>query len=169
MLDVDTTVRIIQKGTAEQRYTLGVVYEPDSVDLQGDRATADTIEKACWDFNRRLQQGGAVSKSVQAVVGAIAKALTEDGAVRVDVTALMETVEKGAGLDDMHGPPDTSIGTVVESYILPCPWVVDGVGIKKGAWLMGVQWSPDYFQKVKKGERTGLSMGGTAIKVPDGA
>lgn len=163
----DTTIRIVQKGTAEQRYTLGVVYEPGATDLQGDHATAETIEAACWDFNTRLQTGGQVTKAIRAVVGGIAKALT-DGAARVDVTALMETVEKGAGLDDMHGPADPGIGTIVESYITRHPMMIGAESVQKGAWLMGIQWSPDHFDKIKKGDRTGLSMGGTAIRVPDG-
>ena len=46
----------ILKGsiTDEQRYTLGIVYEPDVVDDQGDWATADSIREAAWRFAGKL-------------------------------------------------------------------------------------------------------------------
>lgn len=40
----------------KQRYTLGIVYEPDTIDSQGDFATAEEIEKACHNFMRNLQR-----------------------------------------------------------------------------------------------------------------
>lgn len=163
-MDDTTTIRFVQKS-APQRYTLGVVYEPGAVDLQGHHATPETIEKACWDFNQRLQSG--VSKSATRVIQAIAKALTTDEEVRVDVTALMDHVEKGAGLDDMHGEADPAIGDIVESYITRHPMMLGSESVQKGAWLMGTIWSPDYFEKVQTRKRTGLSLAGTAILVPD--
>ncbi|HJO37579.1 MAG: XkdF-like putative serine protease domain-containing protein [Vicinamibacterales bacterium] len=39
----------------EQRYTLGVVYEPLVLDTQEEFAKAEDIEEAAWGFMARLQ------------------------------------------------------------------------------------------------------------------
>lgn len=112
------------KSDDEKRYTLGVVYEPDVVDSQGDYATAEDIEKAAWDFMRRTLKLGY-----------------------------------------MHKEWDDDIGDIVESYIAPTDMRIgDGV-VKAGTWLIGVVWSPEYWEKVKSGEITGFSMGGTARRI----
>src|SRR3990167_6307475 len=48
-------VLVLVKSSPERRYTLGVVYEPDVVDTQGDFAKAEDIEDAAWAFMMRLQ------------------------------------------------------------------------------------------------------------------
>lgn len=138
----------------ERRYTLGVVYEPDIVDTQGDFAKAEDIEKAAWDYMLRLQ---VVVKSAEAVLSA----LSESNEAEIDVT---ELVEKGAGLDDQHLQVSHEVGTVVESYIAPTDMEINGQKVAKGSWLLGVVWTPEMFDKIKKGDRTGLSMYGKAVR-----
>ena len=144
------------KLDATQRYTLGVVYEPDVVDAQGEYAQAPAIEKAAWDFLRKLQGQGLTKLAVQVI-----KSLAE-GDARLDVT---ELVDLAKSLGDMHTDLTSPHGAIVESYLAPCDLFINGEAVRKGAWLLGVQWSPEYFAKIQAGERTGLSMGGTAIKV----
>lgn len=112
------------KSDDEKRYTLGIVYEPDVVDSQGDYATAEDIEKAAWDFMR-----------------------------------------KSLRLGYMHKDSDNDIGDIVESYIAPVDMRIGDNVVKAGTWLIGVVWSPQYWEKVKSGEITGFSMGGTARRI----
>jgi len=114
------------KADNEKRYTLGIVYEPDTVDSQGDYATAEDIEKAAWDFMR-----------------------------------------KALKLGYMHKDWSDDIGDIVESYVAPADMRLGDSIVKKGTWLLGVVWSPEYWEKVKKGEITGFSMGGRARRIPN--
>lgn len=159
-------VTILQKSDP-QRYTLGVVYEPDTVDSQGDFADASEIEKACWEFNRMMQGQSALTKTAYQLLGAVAEAVKKNQAVQFDITDLMTTLEKnGTGLGFQHSIWTDSIGDIVESYISPVEMTVNGETVKKGSWLMGIVWSPEYYTKVQNNEMTGLSLGGTAVSVP---
>lgn len=152
----------------ERRYTLGVVYEPDVVDLQGDFATADEIEKACWEFSRLLQAQMPLVKMGLQLLDAVVKAAKNNETLKLDVTDLLERVEKsgGVGLGYAHAVWSDGIGEIVENYIAPVDMIIGNQTVKKGTWLMGVIWTPEYYEKVKKGEITGFSMGGTAIRIP---
>lgn len=53
-------VRLVSKAddSVERHYVFGVVLEPDTVDRQGDYYTAETVEQACYVFNRKLMLKG---------------------------------------------------------------------------------------------------------------
>ena len=56
---------------------------------------------------------------------------------------------------------------VLESYIAPVDFSVEGKSIKKGTWLMRSRIIDDSIWKaVKDGQITGYSIGGVALKVP---
>jgi hypothetical protein len=153
----DDSMLIVSKSSDEQKYTLGVVYEPDEVDTQGEFAKAEDIQDAAWAFMQNLQ---VLAKSAMIIVKA-----SEKQEVEVDVTELTELV-KGVPLDDEHLQlNDAELGVVVESYLAPMDMKIDGQSVKKGAWLLGVRWSDAMWQKVKNGERTGFSMYGRASRV----
>ncbi len=154
------------KQDSKQRYTLGVVYEPDVIDSQNDFSTPSEIEKACWKFMRKLQGKTSLNKSALDLLESIAKALEEDGEVALDVTDVYDEIQK-AGLNDMHvkGEGDENLGDIVECYIAPVDFDLDGEEVKKGTWLMGVIWDSDYFAKIENGERTGFSMEGRGRRV----
>jgi len=157
--------RFIAKNE-KQNYTLGIVYEPNVVDTQGDFAEAPDIEKAAWDYMRKLQGKDKLTKTAVCVLEEVVKAAASGKSVRIDVTDIFETVEK-RGLNDMHinTEDDDQLGTVVESYNAPCDMVIGDQEVKKGTWLLGVVWSPEYFAKIESGERTGFSMEGRAVRV----
>lgn len=152
---------------ADRRYTLGVVYEPDTIDAHGDTMTADTIEKAAHDYMRTLQGADDVTKAGVDLMAGIAKALDEDTTVRIDVGSVLEIAK--AGLNDMHRTTaqDDALGEVVESFIAPTDMHVNGEPVKKGAWLLGVVWNESMFQKIKAGQRTGYSLEGRGIRIGD--
>lgn len=45
----------------EEMISYEVIYEPDTVDTQGEWMSAATLEKACIDFNEVLKDGGVAS------------------------------------------------------------------------------------------------------------
>lgn len=163
----DLTQRVV-KHAEDSRYTLGVVYEPDTPDTEGDQASAEEIEKAAHVFMRLLQNGPTITKSQTAFMTGIAKALSGDEAVEVDVTELLSDLKKGAGLNDQHVNTDTDheLGDIVECFVAPCDMTVNGQEIKKGAWCLGVVWSGDHWPLIKSGERSGYSLEGLGIRVP---
>jgi hypothetical protein len=56
---------------------------------------------------------------------------------------------------------------LVESYIAPVEMNLNGSVIKQGTWLMGLHVKdPQLWAQVKRGELTGLSIGGFATKTP---
>lgn len=163
-------VRIIQKAEKE-RYTLGIVYEPDTVDSQGDWSTAEEIQKACHNFMRALQGKSAVAKAATELLREILKAAESDGSFQVDLTALAEEIEKAGGpLNDMHETDfQGTTPDVVECYIAPVDFMIGEQTVKKGTWLMGVVWPTDYFNLIESGDRTGYSMEGTGRRVKEDA
>ena len=156
------TYDTVLKQDATKRYTLGVVYEPNVVDTQGDMASAETIEQAAWQFMRQLQGGRTLTKWAAQLLDAIVKAVAANAPVRLDITGMTAEVLKAQrALGDQHTSWDAGLGEIVECYVMPCDGEVNGERVTKGTWMLGVQWSPDYFAKIQSGERTGLSMGGT--------
>jgi putative serine protease XkdF len=56
---------------------------------------------------------------------------------------------------------------ILESYLSPTEFEVDGMSVKKGTWLLAARVVSDrLWDKVKKGEFTGWSIGGNALREP---
>nr|WP_088325943.1 XkdF-like putative serine protease domain-containing protein [Bacillus cereus] len=53
-------------------------------------------------------------------------------------------------------------GEVVESYIAPADFEINGVSIQKGSWVIATKASDEVWEKIEKGLITGYSMAGTA-------
>ncbi|MFO6495020.1 MULTISPECIES: XkdF-like putative serine protease domain-containing protein [Bacillus] len=54
------------------------------------------------------------------------------------------------------------VGEVVESYIAPADFEVNGETIAKGSWVLVTKACDEVWEQIKKGEITGYSMAGTA-------
>ncbi|MBU8720529.1 terminase [Bacillus subtilis] len=54
------------------------------------------------------------------------------------------------------------VGAVVESYVAPTDFVINGELIKKGSWVLVTKASEEVWEEIKKGEITGYSMAGIA-------
>ncbi|MCY7802299.1 XkdF-like putative serine protease domain-containing protein [Bacillus spizizenii] len=54
------------------------------------------------------------------------------------------------------------VGEVVESYVAPADFVMNGETIKKGSWVLVTKASEEIWEEIKKGEITGYSMAGIA-------
>jgi DNA adenine methylase len=56
---------------------------------------------------------------------------------------------------------------ILESYLAPTEFAVDGTRIKPGTWLLAVRVvDDDLWRQIKSGELTGFSIGGSAIRAP---
>lgn len=56
---------------------------------------------------------------------------------------------------------------IVESYLAPVDFVMDGERVRKGAWLLAViVKNAALWKKIKSGEITGYSIGGSALRSP---
>lgn len=59
---------------------------------------------------------------------------------------------------------------ILESYLAPCDFELNGEKIKKGTWLLGAKIiDSTLWQDVKSGALTGWSIGGSAIRTPEAA
>lgn len=57
---------------------------------------------------------------------------------------------------------------ILESYISPADFEADGEHVTKGTWLMGIRVvDDDLWGGIKKGDFTGFSIGGAAIRRPE--
>lgn len=56
---------------------------------------------------------------------------------------------------------------LLEAFIAPVDYSIEGESVKKGSWVQGVRVDVDTFDKIEKGELTGFSMAGTAIRIED--
>lgn len=64
-----------------------------------------------------------------------------------------------------HADDSTSVGHIVECYIMPVEATINGQVIKVGSWMMAVIWDESTWQQIQNGELTGYSMGGLVDKV----
>lgn len=113
--------------SAEERYVLGIVLEPETVDSQGDIYSEDEIRRAAHTFMSDYRTLGLQHKSA---IGERARLL--------------------------------------ECYVAPCNLEIGGEAIKKGTWLMGWRVADDdLWQSVRKGDLTGFSIGGEAVRRPE--
>lgn len=54
---------------------------------------------------------------------------------------------------------------ILESYVSPAEFEIDGTKLKKGTWLLAVRvLDDDLWRQVKAGEISGLSIGGSALR-----
>jgi DNA adenine methylase len=72
----------------------------------------------------------------------------------------LKVMHQGAILSDQAAQ-------IVESFIAPMTYKVDGETIVAGAWVMGFKiWSDELWAQIKSGAITGVSIGGLSYRVP---
>lgn len=76
-------------------------------------------------------------------------------------------MEEFGNLGLQHQEMITGKIKLLENFIAPVDFVVDGQSVKEGTWLMKERViDDDLWEKVKKGEITGYSIGGSARRIP---
>lgn len=121
------TIPILKTG--EERYVLGIVLEPETVDAQQDIYSAAEVREAAHRFMSDFQNVGLMHREV--VTGRV---------------------------------------KILESYVAPTDFPLDGTQVKKGTWLLAVRVIDDaLWSQVKDGGLTGFSIGGSAVRAPTAA
>lgn len=114
--------RIPLLKTDEERYVLGIVLEPETVDAQNDIYSGAEVRDAAHRFMEEYQNIGLMHRDLV------------NGRVKI-----------------------------LESYLAPASFALDGTQVRKGTWLLAVRvLDDDLWAQVKSGELTGLSIGGSA-------
>lgn len=79
-------------------------------------------------------------------------------------------MEQYRSLGFQHETKAKSEIVILESYIAPCDCEIGGQPVKAGTWLMGLRIvSDEVWAQVKRGEFTGLSIEGSAVREPEAA
>lgn len=81
----------VEKEKKDEQIVCGIVYEPDTVDAQGDKATAEEIKKAAYDFMENTQTFKVMHKGKSVNVK-----IVENYIAPVDFTIAKRTVKKGS-------------------------------------------------------------------------
>jgi site-specific DNA-adenine methylase len=119
--------RIPVLKTGEERYVLGIVLEPETVDAQQDIYADDTVRNAAHRFMEEFRNVGL-----------------------------------------MHQGLVNSRVKILESYVAPAAFELDGTQVRKGTWLLAVRVLDDaLWEQVRSGELTGFSIGGSAVRKPE--
>jgi DNA adenine methylase len=127
-----------KSATAEERYVLGVVMEPESEDTQGDVSSDADIKKAQQGFMEAYADGYGDKTAQRGHMGKMHKSVV-DGKV-----------------------------VILESWIQREDTIIEEEAVKKGTWLQAVRVKDDdMWEAVKKGDLTGFSIGGVATRIKE--
>jgi hypothetical protein len=129
---------IVAKSRDEDRYTMGPYYVPNRVDAHGEMIDPEVLEKAVWEYVR-------------------------------------SSAAEGRRINDQHddtGDATTGEWVGVISWPKEETWELmqaDGttksVTLPAGTVYMGIVWDEPEWKLIKSGAKTGLSMGGRAMRV----
>lgn len=112
----------------EERYVLGIVLEPETVDSQNEIYSHDVVRKTAHGW-----------------------------------------MEFFGNLGNMHREIITGKVKVLETYLAPIAFDMDGQHVKKGTWLMGTRIiDNELWSDIKDGRITGYSIGGNAVRLEEG-
>jgi DNA adenine methylase len=77
-------------------------------------------------------------------------------------------MEDFGGLGLMHRLRVNGQVKVLESYLAPTDFIIGELAVRKGTWLLAVRvLSDELWERVKSGDLTGFSIGGSARRVPE--
>lgn len=89
--EVKRDIEIVPVEKGDEQIVYGIVYEPDTVDAQGDQANADEIKKAAYGFMENAQAFKVMHKGKKVKVQ-----ILENYIAPVDFTIAKRTVKKGS-------------------------------------------------------------------------
>jgi hypothetical protein len=79
-------------------------------------------------------------------------------------------MEEFGGLGLMHRLRVNDQVKVLESYLAPTDFTIGELTVRKGTWMLAVRvLSDELWDRVKSGDLTGFSIGGSARRVPEPA
>ncbi len=179
-------------GTVTQvMNTYAYAFQPDGSDdsyfwyvepeLDPEADNADTAEKRAARATAKMQKFLPKDRKMpilktdeeRYVLGIVLEPETEDS--QNDIYSADE-VRKAAhdfmanfqNIGLMHRTIINGKAQILESYLAPATFKIDGQSVKKGTWLFGVRVSDDdLWAEVKDGGLTGFSIGGSAVRTPE--
>lgn len=114
----------------------------------------------CADDEKRLVYGLVYSPDDEDTHGEMADAQTIEAAAH----GFMES--RLVGIQHQK----EAAASIVESYIAQADTTIGGQAVKSGSWLVVMKIQDDeLWARVKSGDFGGISMGGWAVREPDGA
>lgn len=146
--------------------------ELDSFDSVTTQLRAEEIRKMADDHRvRLLKVDGA--KEERTVTGIVLEPEVEDS--QGDIYSEKEVrfaahwyMENGGAVGLMHNRLLGQGAKLLQSFIAPVDFELDGQRVKKGTWIMVIRiLDPRVWADVKAGRLTGLSIGGDAIRTAD--
>jgi hypothetical protein len=88
--------------------------------------------------------------------------ITSADEIELAAHEFLASYNSGTQIGDMHEEFDRTI-ELVESYIAPVDFTIDGEIVRKGSWVISVRVvDDDAWERVESGELTGFSIGGVA-------
>lgn len=151
--NVDIThISYVDKGANQKRFFL--TKSDKKPDFQKQ---VRLIAKA--DDEKKLVYGVVYEPDAEDTHGDIMTAAEIEKAVHGFMSNL--AIAKGAVMDTQHDF-DPGVGDVVECYIAPVDFELNGETILKGSWVLVTKASEEIWKQIQSGEITGYSMAGTA-------
>ncbi len=148
---------------------------PDHPAGDGDTLTKFLSEEHTVRFAKAKEADPKVVAEERFVYGIVLEPETVDA--QQDIysgaeirTAAHEYMEKFRTIGLMHKGAINDKVKILESFIAPADFEVDGAPVKAGTWVMGVKVTDDdLWAAVKSGDITGFSIGGSAVRKPNTA
>jgi len=85
-------------------------------------------------------------------------------------TAAHAFMEQFQNIGFMHRELINDKVSILESYVAPSEFTIGDQSVKEGTWLFATRVNdPEMWDGIKKGNLTGYSIGGSAVRVPDRA
>lgn len=131
----------------------------------------DSASEALQHVTRVIK--GANPKDERYVLGIVLEPETEDS--QKDIYSAEEIrqaahkfMEQYGSIGLMHKVALGGRVAILESWIAPCDFDLNGQHVKKDTWMLAIRVKDDdLWDAVKKGELTGFSIGGSAIRRPE--
>lgn len=89
--EIEKDIELVPIEKGDEHIVYGVVYEPNTVDAQGDQADAEEIRKAAYDFMEHVQAFKVMHKGKKVNIR-----ILENFIAPVDFTIVKRTIKKGS-------------------------------------------------------------------------
>lgn len=144
-----THVSYVDKGANKKRFFLS-----KSADKQPDPTFTKEVKLIKKENEQQLVYGIVYEPDVEDA--------HEDYMTAAEIEKAAHGFMKDARNIDTQHDFEAGVGEVVESYVAPVEFEMDGETIAKGSWVLVTKATNEIWEQIKKGDITGYSMAGTA-------
>lgn len=141
----------------------------DTADVPPDLADPARVESR--EFHKMIIKKAEGDDPERIVFGIVAEPHEEDTEgdweSAEDIQKALYNFMGGGAIFKMNHSGGAVDAKLLEAYIAPVDFQIEGKVVKKGSWVQALRVDADIFSKIEKGELTGFSMAGTAIRIED--